>query len=259
MDVAERGIPYDNLKFDGKPLDVLISQLSNGKFNYPQAHLDPDLDRDRYPNRHEDWRPAFGQIDNAQSHLRKQNVGENDLFLFFGWFRRTRYVRGQLKYLQPRKGGKELHVIFGWLQVGGKPLAVNGNEIPDWLQYHPHIVNFNAGVNGYMNNNMIYMAADQLILGNKDFGVRGAGIFPCFKSSLQLTAPERTKARWCLPEWLQTGFTRPHRLNNDWRCPNNGHVPFDSGGRGQEFVFDVPEPDDPDVMKWLKGLFEGCC
>ena len=254
----EQGIPYDDLKFDGRSIREIIDPLHNYRFDYDEAHLDPDLDRDRFEPREQGWKRTFGQQGRAQAALK--DVDKGDLFLFFGWFRRTRYENNQLRYLQPRKCGKDLHVIFGWLQVG-EILKVqrdqNQDTIPKWLHYNPHIVN--RGLREY-SNNTIYIASDHLTLDGHNLSKQGAGTFPCFKPSLQLTAPdEKARAHWCLPKWLQNnlpGFTLPSRKNKKWQC-NNEYVPFDSDGRGQEFVFDVPEPDDPDVMKWLKGLFEG--
>ena len=41
------------------------------------------------------WRPAFGQVESAQSHLEKPRVsGPGDLFLFFGWFRAVERANG---------------------------------------------------------------------------------------------------------------------------------------------------------------------
>lgn len=53
------------------------------------AHLDPDLRRDALPTRPNGWRPAFGQSGAAAGHLFNQEVGIGDLFMFFGWFRKT--------------------------------------------------------------------------------------------------------------------------------------------------------------------------
>jgi hypothetical protein len=33
-------------------------------------------------------------------------------------------------------------------------------------------------------------------------------------------------------------------------------VPFDIGGRGQEFVFNMP--DSPSAIEWIKTLFKNC-
>jgi hypothetical protein len=262
MENGESGIPYDNLRFDGKPLSEIINQLSGGQFNYPKAHLDPDLDRNRFEPRVQGWKRTLGQQGPPAGILDNNKVEKGDLFLFFGWFRRTRYENGQLEYVPPKEGGN--HVIFGWLQIE-RILEVqkdqHQDEFPMWLHYHPHIVNRNIRANNrnIYTNNKIYIAAEHLILDG--FSMRGAGTFPCFKRSLQLTAPGEKKSRWCLPKWLKNelpGFTRPSCTNKNWQC-NNGYVPFDSDGRGQEFVFKVPDPDNPEMMKWLKSLFEDCC
>ena len=247
----ERGIGYDKLKFDGQSLSEVISQLSKGHFAHKEAHLDPDLDRDRYEPRGQGWKQTFGQQGNAQTYLEERGVGKGDLFLFFGWFRRTRYENGKLKYVPPKKGGNNLHVIFGWLQVGeilNVPKNQDQDEIPNWLHYHSHIVNRKI-----YTKNTIYIAADHLTLDG--LSVRGgAGTLPCFKPLLQLTAPEEeSRSHWCLPKWLCSGY-----IEGNWRCPKD-HLPFDSDGRRQEFVFDVPEPSNQEAINWLKGLFEDCC
>ena len=62
-----------------------------------KCHLDPDLDAGMYP-RKSGWRGCFGQADAAQTVLKKAGVAEGDLFLFFGWFNRTCYKDGRLKF-----------------------------------------------------------------------------------------------------------------------------------------------------------------
>ncbi len=248
MENGEAGIPYADLRFDGRPLTEIISQLSNAQFNYPQAHLDPDIDRDRVENRREGWRPAFGQVRSAQTLLK--DVDKEDLFLFFGWFHHTTLTtNGQLRYQRP---GRDLHVAFGWLQVGQRFHPVTKKDCPPGLEDHLHVRN--ADAYGYGPTNTIYIAADELMVSGQRLGVRGAGIFPCFKSPLQLTDPkEEARSHWSLPKWLCK-----EQNHGPWAC-REGHVPFDSHRRRQEFVFDVPEPNKPEVMKWLKGLFEDCC
>lgn len=78
------------------------------------CHLDPDIFKNAI-HREPNWRPLFGQVDAAQGHLQKQDVRRDDLFLFFGSFRKTRNDDGKLAY-DPHE--KEMHVIFGYLQIG---------------------------------------------------------------------------------------------------------------------------------------------
>jgi hypothetical protein len=241
----ETGIPYDNLNFDGRPFSEIIEQLNNGPFQHPQAHLDPDLERDRYA-RKSGWRPVFGQQGKAQDDLK--NVKKNDLFLFFGYFQHTKYENNKLQYIQQ---GRELHVFFGWLQIERIIVVERDrpqNEFPIWLQYHPHIVN------RYPHNNTIFVATQHLTFNGIKLGVRGAGTFPCFKTSLQLTAPkEKARSHWSLP----TIFFREQNSGN-WAC-HKRHCPFDShkSGRIQEFVFEINDGCQ-DVKHWLKSLFEDC-
>ncbi len=244
---GEKGIAYEDLSFDGQPVSEIIQQLSNGRFNCKQqAHLDPDLDEDRY-ERVKGWRPVFGQTGSAQSHLKNNEVGKGDLFLFFGWFRHTQCKDNKLCYIKPSQGGKDLHVIFGWLQVGESYEVEKNKNHKEWLKYHPHIVN--AGIKPYNKNNTIYISTDKLSfsgLSDKD----GGGVFTHFKPSLQLTAPEeKARSHWCLPEWLCENF-----IEGKWSC-RECHLPFDSGGRRQEFVFDVPDQNRQKAIDWLKEMF----
>jgi hypothetical protein len=78
------------------------------------SDLDPDLSRSTLP-RPADWRPLFGQVDRAQSHLRNQGVGPGDLFLFFGLFSPTTELPdGRLRYAGQ---GDWMHVLRGRLEV----------------------------------------------------------------------------------------------------------------------------------------------
>lgn len=78
------GRPVGDLSFRGKPLTTLLNDLAGG---VGTVHLDPDLQADCV-SRRSGWRPSFGQVGNAQSHLENQGVEVGDVFLFFGWFRR---------------------------------------------------------------------------------------------------------------------------------------------------------------------------
>lgn len=252
---AEAGIPYHELGFDGQPLDQIINQLWNGHhppFQHEDAHLDPDLDPDRFPPRQPGWKRNFGQQGNAQTHLDRCGVGKDDLFLFFGWFKQAELRDGQLRYV---RGARDLHVIFGWLQIGTIP-RVGQDVIPHWLQYHPHFVNADL----YGDNNTIYVARKKLTLNGKDSAIAGAGIFSQFNDALRLTAPnEDRRTYWCLPGWFYP-FGNPPRPpltyhENPGRWILNGdHVILRSASRGQEFVFDTGEY--PEAVDWVRSLFQ---
>jgi len=113
------------IKSDNKRLDIDENT---------RCHLDPDIHR-KAIGREPNWKPLFGQVDAAQGHLRKQKVREGDLFLFFGWFRKTEYEDGKLVF-DPIE--RDLHVIFGYLQIGEIIKVDPEFDVPKWMKYHPH-------------------------------------------------------------------------------------------------------------------------
>src|SRR5882672_3061274 len=92
----------------------LVEDLSPQVKASDGVHLDPDLRMNSRP-RNRGWRPMFGQADAAQRHLHKQGIACGDIFLFFGWFRRVEQLDGRYRY---QAGAPDLHMLFGWLQVG---------------------------------------------------------------------------------------------------------------------------------------------
>lgn len=108
---------------------VETKQPDKGKLYLP---LDPDI-RKEATSRLGGWKSAFGQTGSALGHLQKQKVGIGDLFLFFGSFRQTEFIDGKLSYV---KGASDLHVIYGYLQVGD--IVCSQDNVPQWLAEHPH-------------------------------------------------------------------------------------------------------------------------
>jgi hypothetical protein len=98
------------------------------------------------------------------------------------------------------RNSPNLHVIFGWLQIGE---VINVAEIgaatllaqKPWLRDHPHPY-FERD-----SRNTIYIASDRLVLpGIGETGLPGAGEFGTFDERLVLMAPEaRHRSRWALP------------------------------------------------------------
>src|ERR1035437_8908071 len=108
-------LTYKQLSWKGQKLGRVVEKLTkqNVRDESP-VHLDPDIDRDAIRRRPE-WRGLFGQTSAAQAHLARLGVGEGDLFLFFGWYRRVDDVDGRIRYVSD---APHSHVLFGWLQVG---------------------------------------------------------------------------------------------------------------------------------------------
>ena len=222
-------VRYDDLSHDGVSYADIIKQL---KATNPvvdvDCHLDPDI-RGEITTRIDGWKPAFGQIDAAQSHLHNQGVGIGDLFLFFGWFRHTKKVNGKLSYDGPSSG---FHAIYGYMQVG--EIITRYEDVPEWLQSHPH-----AKKERWVRNNAIYIASDNLSLNP---ALPGAGCFT-FTENHKLTKEGCSRSIWNLPDFFRD---IPITYNaKAWK--EDG---FHSAAKGQEFVFEANET----AIRWITGL-----
>ncbi len=251
---------YGEVRHQGESLSKLLECLKPGRAWSEQAcHLDPDLCAQSIP-RAPGWRPTFGQIGAAQSHLNKHGVGEGDLFLFFGWFRETTPTSKGLRF---KPGAPDLHVIFGWLQIGEKHHDMDALRARcPWTADHPH-VNERARVStwGDWTHNTVYLAAPKLRLADAPSSTPGGGLFPAYSDRLRLTAPAQLKRSvWRLPPWFAPDNTRPglsyHARPDRWERQADGQMLLRSVGRGQEFVLD--RGDDPEATCWLGELFEAC-
>jgi hypothetical protein len=240
-----------------KTYQDLIDQLLQGKDikdngkKYPKlepwyCHLDPDLIREVLL-RKQNWRPLFGQVKGAQKELKNQKVGINDLFLFFGWFRRTTIENGQLKYDHLDKQGS--HIIFGYLQIEEILTSEDESKIKSWMKPHPHL-----GKNLWNAiNNTLYVAKPTLSWDSK---YSGAGSFK-FHENLVLTEPNQKanpknhRSIWKYSLFPKGTIISRHSEKN-WGdiIDGNKKVPiFQSAAKyiGQEFVL-------PECPKWAKEL-----
>lgn len=157
----------DDLKFsdliygDGRTyLDLMKELKMRGYDENSTCHLDPDLNselnvRTGLGIRLEGWRPIFGQIDQSQAVLDKAEIGMGDIFLFFGWFRKTVVVDGKYRFDPNDPLGR--HVIFGYMEVGQAPIKVPADvkDFPEWMKYHSHVRRAGELV---ARNNTVYVA-----------------------------------------------------------------------------------------------------
>lgn len=252
---------YGQVAWDGGTLGTLIADLTGRPHGHLlPCHLDPDLSpaaRSRLPG----WRAAFGQVGAAQQHLVNQGVGVGDLFLFFGWFRCVEETAEGWRY---RRGAPDIHVLFGWLQIG-EILAVDDPakhlQVYPWLAEHPHLDG------SYGSGNTVYIAAKALQLGDTPTtgatgaagatGTAGAGTFPRFTSALQLTEPGRSRSVWRLPAWFlpPAGPALSYHLKPALWQRDADDCLLNTVGRGQEFVIDVGT--SAEASQWVAGLFHG--
>lgn len=195
---------FDQVFFEGENLGLLVEGLTSGKIiGTDTAHLDPDL---RYGAlaRQSGWRPAFGQSSSAQSHLNSNDVGKDDLFLFFGWFKEASKERRQFS-----PGAANLHIIFGWLQVG-EVLTIGSepNRIRDshpWLKDHPHLHAPEINIP----KNVIYVASENLCIPGLPalHSIPGGGVFNQLAIHRTLTKPDqKNRSLWQLSSFFHPSY-----------------------------------------------------
>ena len=225
-------IPYGALSYGGMTYYDIIHSLSPRNRIQPSStcHLDPDLRRDVIPR--VNWQPAFGQIGSSLIHLYNQGVGIGDLFLFFGWYRQTEIQDGRLRFVP---GAPDLHIIYGYLQVGAIIKSKEG--LPNSLLRHPHAADFRWQTN----RNALFLPTETLSL------VPSLPGYACldYAPKRVLTKPGCKRRIWELPPFFKD---IPISYNRKaWR--EEGFV---SAGRGQEFVF---EPNE-EALNWVKNIIQ---
>ena len=123
------------------------------------------------------------------------------------------------------------------------------SEIPDWAHGHPHCKRV-----PYARLDSLYVATPQVHLPGTTMCCPGAGRFQRFANDLCLTAPERSRSLWLLPQWF---YPRPssclsyHSDVQRWQRHEDG-VLLRCVGRGQEFVLDCEHY--PEALGWLERL-----
>lgn len=234
----------------GEPLSSIVSAITKQRIK-PNigVHLDPDLQAQSRP-RAPSWLPLFGQVDSAQAHLDNRGVSVGDLFLFFGRFRRTVEADGHLTF---DREAPDLHVLFGWLQVGCMlHPTTEPNSIPRWAADHPHV----RRARTMAVNNTLYVASSNLRLPAVPGTISGAGVFPRQSPVLTLTATSQSRSHWRLPGWFYPTAGRPalsyHSDPERWSLDRDASY-LKSVGRGQEFVLDCDYY--PEAFGWLRDLF----
>ena len=229
---------FGNLVFKGKPIIEYITELKprTKHSHLTPCHLDPDLCKE-LKGRPENWIPAFGQSNQSLSELRNNAFGIGDLFLFFGWFKETEIIKGELKY---KKGAPDINLIYGYLQVG--KILENGASIPAGLFDHPHAEKLIDN----SNRDAIYLPTDYL-----SFHPSLPGASMLKYSPLQvLTAPNLTRSKWKLPR-----FFDDIRIGHSPKQPNLKEY-YQSAPIGQEMIWDAGKIDNSEVYNWLREICE---
>jgi len=223
---------FSSLNWDGMSFYDIVHSLRPRANLDNMCHLDPDLRkdvRDRLPG----WMPAFGQSGGALTHLRNYGVSKGDLFLFFGWFKETEMNQGKLIY---KRGAKELHVIYGYMQIG--EIIDPKSDVPEWLKDHPHI---GDKKNRKEEKNAIFLPTAKLSFMPN---VNGCGLLN-FRKDRVLTKDGMSRGKWDLPEFFKDVQISHHP--DPWRDNY-----FQSAAIGQEFVFEAT----PQISDWAKQIIK---
>jgi len=267
------GPPYSDLQyFDSRTKRQnsflqLMKSLGKNQYKYQKrkytfsksrAHLDPDLRQESLGLRtrqSQDWRGTIGINGDFAEGFRHEGIGKNDLFLFFGWFQRTKLDgKAGIRWDCEDEAGQKKHVLFGYLQIDRK-LDVDktdSDQIPPWLNNHPHI---RAKGDPDYSPNVMYIARKELKLDRRmDRKIPGWGTFrydqkaeETEKVRLTLTKPGYSMSRWDLP-FPKT--VHPRRLSKISHIPKWRAGYFKSPCIGQEFSFD----ENNSVRKWAEDL-----
>lgn len=225
---------YGSLAWNGLSFHEIIQSLCPRTkiFSGQHCHLDPDI-RENVRPRPQGWQPAFGQMDAALSLLRNENVTVGDLFLFFGWFRQTEWANGKLQFA---KNAPDLHIIYGYLQVGC--VIEQESDIPVALVEHPHTEYHEAWKKGH---NTIFMPSERLSFNDS---LPGYGVLD-YRKDRVLTKDGMSRRCWNMPDFFKEVSISYNR--DPWK---DGY--FQSAGRGQEFVMEAT----PQILDWAKKIIE---
>ena len=149
---------YDELVYNGTVYSEILHQLAPRK-RFSQCHVDPDIRKNCRKNPIHKWNPAFGQIGSAQGVLNNANVEIGDIFLFFGWFRKTELHNGQYRFVCRNKGGfydhSDLHIVYGYMQVGE---IITGKDRITGFTWHPHSSNSRIDIS----SNTLYLPTEAI-------------------------------------------------------------------------------------------------
>jgi Nucleotide modification associated domain 3 len=245
---ATGSIRYAAMRAPYGTLGSLTEDLTDGRVTPKhRAHLDPDLRASTLSSREPGWRPIFGQAGIAQRHLAGAGVSVGDLFLFFGWFRQIDFFEGRYRFVP---FAPDLHVIFGWLQIGdilpaGRAFRASA---PNWAKAHPHFY-------GACQGNAVYIARRTLNLPGINHRLPGAGVFAKLNGDLCLTAPGQSRSVWKLPRWFAPTKSRSiftyHSDIKRWTLGRK-FCQLQTVAKGQEFVLDADKCSE--ATTWAENL-----
>jgi len=247
---SKDNIFYSDLRmeYEGESIQSILNDLTGHSIRHNKNHKTCDymaaIQRCHYDPMPVDelTNIAFGQTGGSESHLRKQNIEEGDIFLFYGWFKQVEKNSGAWRY---KPEAKDIHIIWGWMSVGEminldnpKQREVVSEQYP-CLAKHPHLAPWRK-------------APNRIYLSDKSG-------FLSYSNQRCLTDCENYQGRstWRLPSC----FNQPEAityLNKFSLC--GGQVIITIPGRGQEFVLNLEKVESIEsvnrIIDWINKLIE---
>lgn len=213
------GISYEDLHYqDMTYLDIWKQLKVNQSVFKKECHLNPDLTKDIHDKVPMDWTPIFAQADKAEEYLEKEEVEEGDVFLFFGWFRRTEDNKdGALRY---KRGAADQQCVYGYLQIGE---IVKGKDVENY-PWHLHSAYFEEDPD---TNNTMYIASPKLVINGVNTGLPGAGTLK-YAEDLLVNLPAQNRASWNMETFfkgvedgIEAGKVIDGRLGQEFVIPES--------------------------------------
>ena len=236
-------IAYKDVTFSkDKEKDLYVKNyLKNFKIDLSSlCHIDPNLSN--YLDEM-NFLGSVGQIESSQSHLMKQEIQKDDLFIFFGKYEIQKFSQTKVE-----KIAKDKHIMFGYLQIGEIicPNSLKNEERASYEEKYPWIKNqphWNFEKYKNKKSNRIYIAREKCSF---DESIKGFGIFN-FSEDLILTKNGRSIYKWELKKPLMNLKITYHNESNykeDY---------FQSASRGQEFVIEKNEKAEKWAVELIKN------
>lgn len=232
---ASNDVLYSDISWEHKSYLELLHQLNPQK-TYSKCHLDPDIINNRI-KMPDGWTPAFGQMGAAQGLLANAGINVGDVFLFFGWFRRTEKTEHGYRYVARDPNnfycGNDLQIVYGYMQVG--EIITDQEKIRKYY-WHPHSsAEHLEGI-----NNTLYLPAKKLSLNP---AMKGYGTLD-YRYDRVLTMENKGRATW-----NEYRFLMPeHVYGNKKNSAKDGGLYY--AGIWQELV--VYESDE--LIEWVRQL-----
>ena len=229
-DLCYDGISYSELLFN-------LPKRNGNDFSNQKCHLDPDIRPNIRKNSIDGWSPAFGQTNAAQGYLKEAGVTEGDLFLFFGWFKKTKQLEnGYYRYIEKKDSYSfydyaDLHIIYGYMQIGR--IICNPVDISEYY-WHPH----SSRVHLLNKNNVLYIPSNHLSFAPEK---PGFGTLK-FDRSRVLTMDGANRG-----DWIPYDFLMPDKIIGQNRKNSSTSGGLYYKGIWQELVFEGSDK----MIEWV--------